>query len=396
MTLFGSSLPGQAASHASITTVDDIIRPLRDIKCYESDATFTVTMPQLSDDVVYRLHLISSADSSDELLPCDYLIDWELQRESSNNAGFSAYFDGHHYRYRGERLQEYHMEWDSVPFMPRKFGITKGTGVQRGAQFVEFLPQVMYGDITTLAADSLSRVWLHVDTLISGNRCNVVDIKVFVGGNISRECEYVFDASTRMPRRITYENSPGSIGEQTVMVEFTPTDTADCPDWSEKWLIERYPQVFERFRQSNFRIENMRGMRLPSLSLPTLTGERYFYRSGERFRVPTIVALLDPDGGMNSTLIEGLRQAMATMPVESQVLWVFTGNNMDMIESQVGKSGAGEYVLTSGRGLARDCGAADLPVIMLVNKDGTVRNVFIGINQSLFSDVIQEMSLMAQ
>lgn len=396
LTSFGSVILSHAASHIPAVTVADILHPLRNVECFEADVKFTVTMPQLNDDVVYGLHLVSSSVDGDELLPCDYLIDWELQRETGSTVGFSAYFDGHHYRYRGERLQEYHMEWDSVPFMPRKFGITKGVGVQRGAQFVDLLPQVMYEDISTLIADSLSSVWLHVDTLISGLRCNAVEIKVIRDGEVSRECEYVFDASTGLPKRITLDNSPGSIGEQTVTADYTEVLPADCPEWSERWLIERYPQVFEQFRQSNFRIENMRGMHLPGFSLPTLTGERYSYRSGDRFRVPAIVALLDPDGGMNSTLIEGLRGAMASMPIESQVLWVFTGNNTDLIESQVGEARVGEYVLTSGRGLVRDCGAADLPVIMLVDKSGVVKNVFIGVNQSLFSDVIQEMSLMAQ
>ncbi|MBD5315334.1 MAG: hypothetical protein HDS08_04135 [Bacteroides sp.] len=402
LTYFGGVLVTQAAAVSkaaespAAVSVEEVLRPLRDVKCFEADAVFSVTMPQLSDDVVYDLHLTSTSDADDELLPCEYLIDWKMQREAGDVGGFSAYFDGHHYRYSGERLQEYHMEWDSVPFMPRKFGITKGVGVQRGAQFVDLLPQVMYEDITALAADSLSRVWVHVDTLISGRRCDVIEIKVIVGGEVSRECEYVFDRLTGMPERVTLENSPGGIGEQTVMVSYTNVVPASDPDWNEEWLIERYPRVFEQFRQSNFRIENMRGVALPAFSLPTLTGERYSYRSGDRLRVPAIIAMLDADGGMNSTLIEGLRGAVASMPVESQIIWVFTGNNADEIESQVGQARVGESVLTSGRGLVRDCGAADLPVVMLVGKDGIVRNVFIGVNQSLFSDVIQEMSLMAQ
>ncbi len=101
-------------------------------------------MPQLSDDVVYEVALRQIPAPDDKLLPCSYVIDWQLTGRDEPSRGFSAYFSGNHYRYSSRRLQEYHYEADSMAFRPREIGGLKGDGVQRTAQFASccrhFLP----------------------------------------------------------------------------------------------------------------------------------------------------------------------------------------------------------------------------------------------------------------
>ena len=43
--------------------------------------------------------------------------------------------------------------------------------------------------------------------------------------------------------------------------------------------------------------------------------------------------------------------------------------------------------------LIRDCGAASLPTVILVGTDGIVKDVIIGYNNDLASDVIQKMAV---
>lgn len=374
--------------------VEQILKALSAVECYRSKAEFTVTMPQLSEDVVYNLDLESKAtNGADPLLPCDYLIDWELTGRQEPVKGFSAYFTGHHYRFSGEKLQEYHMEWDSVPFIPNRYGLSRGVSVQRAAQFVNLLPQVMADELAELLADSLSRVVYHPDTLIGGEHRRAIDIDVVVGGTIGRECEYVFDYTTLMPIRVTFENSPGSIAEQTVEIKYTPLN-APCMEINEKGLMDRYTTAFEEYRQSNFSIESMRGKRLPGFSVPTTTGERYSRRAGDPFRTPTILALLEPGGGFNPQLVETVRKITDQLPYDADVIWAFTGNNLDIIEETIPSVRPGETLLKSARSLARDCGAADLPAILLIGSDGVVKNVIIGFNKTLYNDVLQEMNVL--
>lgn len=98
--------------------IADIAKSLRDTDCYRAQARYSVTLPQNDTEVVYNIDLTGMVEPGDTLAPCRYLIDWTLDTPSGPAKGFSAYFGGNHYRYRGERLQEYHTAWDRNPFNP--------------------------------------------------------------------------------------------------------------------------------------------------------------------------------------------------------------------------------------------------------------------------------------
>ena len=116
--------------------IADVVAALEKTGCYEANASFNVSLPQSDKDVVYEVSLASAPAPADKLSPCSYLTEWGLETPSGTVKGFSAYFDGHHYRYRNERLQEYHMDWDSIPFMSRGNSV----GVQGNAQFTDLYP----------------------------------------------------------------------------------------------------------------------------------------------------------------------------------------------------------------------------------------------------------------
>lgn len=377
--------------------IDHIIARMDSADCYHATVRYAVTLPQAQDDVVYTLRLTAQDNSGDTLAPADYLIDWTLPTPDGESKGFSAYFGGHHYRFRDERLQEYHMEWDSIPFMPRLNGDRRSPGVQQSAQFVQLLPQFIADEFRRMDADPLYSLTVTPDTLIGGHRRTVVDARMTVQDYVCMESTYVLDAATGMPVSIETESNPGSISEQTIIANYSYDDTSTpCPPLSEQILMERYPEVFAHYRQSNFRIENLPGTRLPGFSLPTPTGERYTHRPSDHFAAPTIIALIEAGAGFTPDLIAALRSATDMMPVDARMIFAFTDNRHDDIDAVCPTLRTGETTLMSARSLCRDCGAAALPVVIICRQDATVSDVIIGYNNDMAATVIQKTALAAR
>lgn len=382
-----SPLYGEASNTVIQSAIDSLTTP----SCINVKVDFSVTMPQLNDDVVYRVGLMQTPPSGDiSLLPYDYIIDWELTGRETPVQGFSAYFNGHHYRYANERLQEYHMEWDSIPFRPASGNL----GVQHQAQFANLLPAAIGAELKRMAADSRYKLTAHADTMVNGTRRTVVDAVMTVNGTTAMEGEYVLDARSLMPVRMVLENNPGALSEQTVTVNYSDlTAEQGCAPISEHRLMKMYPEQFEKYRESNFRIENLPGTRMPGFALPTSTGERYSRHASDGFRAPTVIALLDATTGFASDMVQDIRSALAALPYEADVIWAFVNNNIDAIEAVVPSIAPGEHLLTSARSLVRDCGVASLPVLIMARPDGTVADVVLGYNKDMPTVVIQKMAL---
>lgn len=391
-TVFGAllMLPSTFATTPSIV---EITKRLDSLSSYSSRAKFSVSMPQLVEDIVYDVSLQQDDTHDDPLGSKSYLIEWSLKSDTREGGeGFAAYFTGNHFRYSGERLQEYHLEWDSIPFKPEIIG-SRSQGVHRSVQFFNMLPQAIADELRRITTDSAYNIVFHADTLISGRRLTAVDAVMLQDGMTAIEAEYVFDPVSLLPLRIHLENNPGSISEQTVHIEYLASADTTLLTINEQMLIDRHPDVFSLYRESNFSIENLTGQRLPGFALPTTTGDRYSRRSGDPLRTHAIVALLDASGMFSPRVIDHLREAVDRLPVNADLIMAFADNNVDRIESVVPMLRPDEHLLMSSSPLIRDCGAASLPTILLVGQDGIVKNVIIGYNKDLTSDVIQKMAL---
>lgn len=189
-------------------------------------------------------------------------------------------------------------------------GAAGSAGVQRSAQFADLLPRFIAADLRQMDADSLYSLSVRPDTLVSGRRCAVVDAVMTVRGYVCSEVSYTFDAATMLPLAMEADYNPGALSEQMVSVRYDYAGKAGCHELSEQFLIERYPGVFEKYRQSNFRIENLPGTRMPGFALPTTTGERYSRQAGDPFRAPTVVVLLEAGSEFTPQLIAGMREAV--------------------------------------------------------------------------------------
>ncbi len=68
--------------------IDDIIKSLKNVECYESTVKYQVLM-SLQADVSYTVKLNSMNAPGDSLAPCDYLINWSLATPDGESTGFS-------------------------------------------------------------------------------------------------------------------------------------------------------------------------------------------------------------------------------------------------------------------------------------------------------------------
>lgn len=375
----------------------DIVSRLSEAECYRADATFNVSVPQTDTDVAYTLSLVSSSAPADRLSPASYLIEWTLPTESGTSEGFTAYFDGNLYRYRDSRLMEYHMSWDSIPFL----GVGRAQPIQISAQFAQLLPQFMARELEEMQADSRYTVSVEPGRKFDGHDAIAVKAIMKIDSETVQEKTFMLDASTFMPLRTIIEANPGSITEQTIIVDYTAApngESTPCPQLSEEILMEKYPEIFEKYRISNFRIENLAGSRLPQFTLPRLDGQRFAHHTADPFGKPTVLAIIDPASGgeFNPRLIEALRQARLAASVDTDLILAFATTNPDQAEALAGDNEQGETHLLNARSLARDCGAASLPVVIIVDSEANVKNVVLGFNNNMAELVIQSIELISQ
>lgn len=376
---------------ASALDVDDLISELENTPVFEGSATLSVSLPQSDTDVVYTLKLRSASVPTDSLSPASYLIEWSLPTPMGLADGFTAYFDGNLYRYRDSRLQEYHTAWDSVPFR----STAPGGGVQRSAQFTSLLPQFLGAELRAMSSNPDYTLTLTPETSCNGSKATLLTAERRVDGEKVQERKYFLDPSTCMPLRVVTESNPGSISEQTIIADYTLSPTPLWQPLSEEFLISRYPDLFEKYRESNFRIESMRDTPLPTFALPTTTGDRYLHHRGEAFGSPTVIAIIDPtSGAFNSQLIADVRTAADAASSAPNVIFAFTGTDADAVETLTGDAHPGETMLLNANSLARDCGASALPVVIVTDREGIVKNLVLGFNNNLADVVLQSLELL--
>lgn len=351
---------------------------------WSAAADMQIYIPQSADPITYSIDLREACDSAEALENTAYLIDWTLPRPTGTSRGWAAYMPGHFYRYRDQRLQEYHQDATPEVFEPARNGMTRSRGVHREAQFADLLPSSIRAKMAAMGADTTY--------IVTTPRPGLTRYRRRIDGLDTEEGEYAFTA-TGQPSHIDIVTSPGTISEQTITVTYHYADTAAPVALTEEGLIAMYPADFEQYRQSNFTIDRLPGQPLPQFTAPTPTGERYTHHRGEAMRAPTVIALLDPAVGSTADVIAQLRQAQGALPLDTDLILAFVTNNIDQIDALAGPCGQQERILLGARALARDTGASTLPVVILADSQGNVADVITAYNPRLADIVIQKIAL---
>lgn len=367
-----------------------------DTAAYSAEATFSVTMPQLTDDVVYALVLNQTPAPADTLCPAAYLIDWTvthrpgMSEPTAADHGFTSYFSGNHYSLTAERLRERHMPADVATFTRPVKG-----GIAVTSQFADLVPALMAAKLRDMADDPRYSLSVRPDTIVGGEKAVVLLTRMTVNGNVASEGEYLFyPGATLTPRRVVLENNTGSIGEQTITVNIArPHDAGTTPaPVTEEALMAVYPDQFERYRTSSYRLENLPGRHLPAIAAPTSTGTRFARNTSQSLDAPTAVVMLEARSEFTPKVIAAVREAAAQLPWRMDILWAFTDTNPDDVEAVIAEPATDETILLSARAIARDCGAGStLPAIVFAGRNGIVTDFIAGYNNSLSSDVLKKM-----
>ncbi len=378
----------KALPEGAIATYDGFIKALARCTPYCAQVDYDVSLPMGTDEITYTVKLASDTAVADRLLPVKYLIDWKLDHNGSETTGFLAYFDGNHYRYRDHRLQEYHMSQDTVPFL------TRSGGVQANAQFVNLIPQMVSKELEKMSQSPDFTISFTPDTLTGGEHRVALTAIQKINNEIGQRYMIVADRFSGKPLEITNQYNPGQISEQTITARFSyPEGVSLKTVTDEASLQSLYPEEFEKYRDCSNRIEHMRGLQVPEFSLPTTTGERYSRQKDDKFSRPTVIAIIDPDKDNAPATVNSLRKALRKASQEVNLIFAFTGSNIDRIEEITGLPAVNETFLISARSLARDCGTAIFPTIIVAESSGKVSNVHLGYNNSLIQDVIQSLTL---
>jgi hypothetical protein len=349
-----------------------------------SIADYEVLMPMLEEPVHYDIRFESHVAVDDTLSPAHYVVNWKLDTPSGPSTGFDSYYTGNHFRFRNNRLSEYHYDTDATPFAPS--GQTSD-GVQQSSQFVELLPQFIGRHLQEMITDSTyhyKSAQTDKTITISGTRD--------VAGYECQEYSYTFDLDDGRPLAIAIENNPGQLGEQSISVSYSyDTDCHFSDGINYDALLTKYSDEFSLYRQSTYTLENMPGKRLPKFNAQTLDGSRYTY--SDKTSMPMIIVFLDSDVASTPEVVTTVRKACASLPFATNTIWAYTSGTANDIAEQIGNTTRDEIALISIRGLARDCGIVNTPTILFCDTSGTIREYIYGYNSNLYQQVMQHVAI---
>lgn len=354
-----------ASATVRVPDMAAVVDSLAGMRGYRARVSYAVTLPQAEDDIIYTVDLAQDSANADS-----YLLQWSVMSPSGPVDGFTAWFDGNFYNYRNHRLQERHIQWDA----PLPEGVKPP---QNSAQFASLLP--------TRMADILRSLGDDADMKIQGDVLTVSHV------DEASEIFYKFQLPSLRPVDFYADYNPGAISGQQVHAVYSYADSLEAypGGFTEEFLRSRFPDAFEKYRQSQFAIENMRGLTLPGFSLPKLGGGRLERQAQDAFKCPVAVVLLNPAMGLSPRLIEAVRGAVDALPIEAEVIWASTAKNPEETERLLGTLRQGETALTGAQPLITACGASALPVVLVCSPSGRISDIAIGLNQTLHTDVMK-------
>lgn len=356
---------------------------------YTDSCTYEVTLPSISDPVSFGIRMFSTSSVTDSLSDATYLIEWRMLTSENSTTGFSSYFNGHHFRFRDRRLQEYHASVDIQPFIPNG---RIDRGVQQSVQFYELLPQAIGRKLIEMDYDS-AYTYNISQSVRKGKTVIRVKGTEHTSGYEACEFDYYLDSDTYYPVFISLVNNPGQIGEQSVSVSYLKAETYEG-EINMEFLTERHGEEFERYRTDGYILENLPGKPAPRLTARTLQGERYIYERGAQLNVPSIFAIMDSSVGTTQATIQAVNEALTALPFRVNVVWAFIDKRAEDVSAVLENLPTQENVLISAGSYARDTGAGHLtPVLIFVNRSGNVTDYIRGYNQDLVSLVIEKSTM---
>ena len=347
----------------------DIISTLTNDSCYTSRVEYEIMMPNADDPVRYDITLVQQSAAGDSLSPCKYLIVSKPININNSEDSFSAYFDGNFFRYRANRLDEWHYADEPEWF---------DTGTQCNEMFTSLLPAFIARNLSSMTDDASFDYNIEQDGDIS-----VIRGEENRNGYLCQSFVYRFN-DTGQPVSLETVNAPDTPTEQTMTARYTYPDNNQFEPLSEDLLSRMFPEAFDKFRKEKFNTKNLIGKPFPTFSSQTLSRERLSHTRGERFGISTLFVILRKD---DSRTIEEIRETVKTAGKKVNLVYVFSENDFECVSQTVGSLTAGEEAIMNAKSLIRDCGIREYPTVILCDSDGIILGCTL--NNDAGNDVIE-------
>lgn len=324
---------------------------------YTGEAKYEVWTINSDSPIVYDVSLVQQAAPADSLMPCKYLIVSSGAQKDCSDQSFSAYFDGNFYRFRNDKLVEWHFESNPAPFL---------SGVPKAEMFTSLLPAFIRETFDMMPVDS---TYIY-NVSHPGNDIEVKGSQNIKGYEI-RRFTYRFDADGR-PLFSEIISNPETNTEQVVSARYSyPQPMAD-PEISEARLEREFGTVFDNFKEGKFSLKSLIGRPLPSYALQT-PRERFTYTRGKGFGSPILFVFLSD---LNKDFIEKVQSATDGL----DVFYVIADNNVEEIAEMSACLKPNEKIAYSAGSFARDCGVREFPSFVSCNSEGIIEKILIGAN----------------
>lgn len=364
---------------ASAITVPELAGKLMEIDCFKAQVSYTVSLPQASDDVRYALSLESRLAPADSISPISYLIDWTFKSPAGETlSGFSAYFDGHHYRYRNDRMQQWHMPADASSFRRQSQATHAFKGVHRSVQFANLLPAYIGADLTDMLDDSLYRVEILPSATDKSLQVRAV---MEMQGQKAVETLYSFQPETLLPISIETRTGEGSMSEQELSAQYVYSDASEpCQPIDAARMAAERPALFDSV--GTFTPDALTGNPLPSFTLRSTRGDRITHLRNQPFGVPTLIVVLDPSAAEAAEAVKAVRDAIDHTPEAVEILWASTAANPRTAIELLGQVLPGETLGINASNIVREWGITTLPTLIICNADATVEKIIQPVNKT--------------
>ena len=127
----------------------------------------------------------------------------------------------------------------------------------------------------------------------------------------------------------------------------------------QKELLGRYPEAFELYRKVHFLLKSDR-TQIAAFNAYDLGRERRHHAANTPLDRPTVVAFLESGVGSTPQVIASVRDAVASLPMQVDIVWAFLDKRADDVIEIMGREDmSGETTLVSCGGFARDCGVGN-------------------------------------
>lgn len=332
---------------------------------FSADVDYEVWYPGSEDPVEYSVSLLQQPSATDTIFPANFLIISELRTRQVCDTSFSAWFDGNFFRFKADRMTEYHLS-DSVPF---------DKDIVLNDNLSSLLPAFINRSFREMEADSAYSFAVTEEK--EGIKVKGSESRM---GYTVRNFEYIV-SNDSLPVSLEITNNPGEISETVFSAKYSYPSEPTAAPLSEEYLMNLFPDEFRLFRPGSFSAASLVGRFLPSFSLSIDGRNRLEHNRADGFLSPTLFVVLDK---YSPEIISKVRET--TKEDSINIVYAFIKKRSDYPE-EIELPRPNETYAFGASSFARNAGIDRYPTLLFCNTDGIIENISFFENNCLLNFV---------